>query len=62
MEESNAGFYHTIERATPPSTPSAAPLVAEESGLAINVTSEAYFIGCGEAPEQREDVFDESLR
>jgi len=52
VEEFNAGFYHTIERTTPPSTPNAAPLVAEESGLEINVTSEAYFIGCGEAPEQ----------
>ena len=58
MEEFNASFYHMIER----TTPNAAPLVAEESGLEINVTSEAYFIGCGEAPEQREDVFDSSLR
>jgi len=30
-----------IERITPPSTRSAAPLVAAESGLAMNVTSEA---------------------
>jgi hypothetical protein len=34
-------FYQMIERTTPPSTRSAAPLVAEESGLAMNVTSEA---------------------
>ena len=62
MEEFNAGF---IIRSSGPLRRlrlNAAPLVAEESGLAINVTSEAYFIGCGEAPEQREDVFDESLR
>jgi len=34
-------IYQMIERSTPPSTRSAAPLVAEESGLAMNVTSEA---------------------
>jgi len=30
-----------IERITPPSTRNAAPLIAEESGRAMNVTSEA---------------------
>ena len=33
--------HQMIERTTPPSTRSAAPLVAAESGLAMNVTSEA---------------------
>jgi hypothetical protein len=30
-----------IERTTPPSTHSAAPLITEQSGLAMNVNSEA---------------------
>jgi hypothetical protein len=33
--------YQMIERITPPSTRSAAPLVAAESGLAMNVISAA---------------------
>jgi hypothetical protein len=34
-------FYQMIERTAPPSTRSAAPFVAEESGLAMNVTTAA---------------------
>ena len=41
MECQHCHFYQMIERITPPSTRSAAPLVAEKSGLAMNVTIEA---------------------
>src|SRR2546425_4407495 len=57
--ESNAQWsqficdFQRIERTTPPSTRNAAPLVAEESGLATNATMAAHLVRCGKALQER---------